>query len=140
MPRDALKALHELRRREVDRQRLELADCRAVETEAAGTVRSIDAAIARDRDSDAALADPMLFRDIFLATRQHLWAERQRAVVALAEAEARSEAARGRLAAARLAAETVDRLILERTAAARAEADRRAQHELDDVAGRRRKY
>jgi len=139
MPRDALSVLLDLRRREVDRRRQDLADCMAAETEAAGTVRSIDAAIARDRDSGAGSADSMLFRDIFLAARRHLRAERQRAIAVLAEAEARSEAARERLAAARLAAEAVDRLILERTAAARANADRRAQHEMDDVARRRRK-
>jgi flagellar biosynthesis chaperone FliJ len=139
MPRDALEVLRELRRRDVDRRRRELADCTAAETEAAGRVRSIDAAMARDRDSENGLADRMRFRDIFLATRQHLRSERQRAVAALAEAEARSEAARGQLAAARQAAEAVDRLILERTAAARAKADRRAQHELDDIARLRRK-
>jgi hypothetical protein len=128
-----------LRRREADRQRQDLADCMAAETEAAGTLRSIDAAIARDRNSGESFPDYMQFRDIFLATREHLRAARHRAVAVLAEAEARSEAARRRLAEARLAAEAVDRLIAERAAASRAEADRRAQHELEDAARLRRK-
>nr|WP_294520009.1 hypothetical protein [uncultured Rhodopila sp.] len=138
MPRDPLAVLLTLRRREVDRRRQDLATCTAAETEAAAAVRSIDAAIARDRDAGESFPDHVRFRDVFLATRQHLQADRQRAMGALAEAEARSEAARGQLAAARLAAEAVDRLIAERAAAARAEADRRAQHELDDVARVRR--
>jgi hypothetical protein len=135
MPRDSLNVLLLLRQQEVDRQRQELADCSAAEIRAAGTVRAIDAALARDSEDGS--ADGLLFRDIVLATRQHLRAQRQHAVAALAEAEARSDDARGRLAAARLAAEAVDRLILERRAAARAE--RRAQHALDDIARSRRK-
>ena len=113
MPRDPLKVLLSLRQREVDRRRQDLADCLGAETEAAETVRSIDAAIAQDRDSEGGLADRMQFRDIFLAARQHLHAERQRAMAAVAEAEALSAASRARLAQARLAAEAVDRLIAE---------------------------
>jgi hypothetical protein len=81
----------------------------------------------------------MQFRDIFLAARQHLRAARQSAMAGVAQAEALSAVSRARLAEARLAAEAVDRLIAERTASARGEADRRAQHELDDVARSRRK-
>nr|WP_294512959.1 hypothetical protein [uncultured Rhodopila sp.] len=139
MPRDPLKVLLALRRREVDRQRQDLADRTAAEMQASATVRSIHAAIAQDRDGAESFPDHLQFRDLFLATRQHLQDNRQRAEAALAEAEARSETVCRRLAESRLAAEAVDRLIAERAAATRAEADRRAQHELDDAARLRRK-
>jgi len=73
-------------------------------------------------------------RDIFIATRQHLRAELQVSRAALAGAERQTDEVCGRLAGARLAAEAVERLMTERTAAARAEADRQAQHVLDDIA------
>jgi flagellar biosynthesis chaperone FliJ len=94
----------------------------------------LDAAVVRDQALAETMTDPLPFRDIFIATRQHLRAEQQVSRVALAGAERQTDEARGRLAGARLAAEAVERLIAEHAAAARAEADRRAQHVLDDIA------
>jgi|SRR5271166_3016040 len=138
MARDPLTVLMAVRQRWVDQQRQALAACLTAESAAADRIRSIDAAMARDRDLTDQFPDHLKFRDIFLATRHHLLAERRTASAALAEAGSRSEEARRTLATARLAAEAVERLIAERRLAARAEADRRSQHELEDVARVRR--
>jgi flagellar biosynthesis chaperone FliJ len=134
MARDPLNVLRQLRRHAVDWRRQALADCMAGEADAASTIAALDQAVRRDAETAATFPDHQHFRDIFLAARQHLTAQRQRAEAALADAKARSELARGHLAAARLDAEAVERLIEERTLAAGAAADRRAQHELDDIA------
>ncbi len=139
MAREPLKLLLSVRNREADRRRQDLAQCLLAEAEAAETIRSIEAAMARDREYQESRADSCQFRDIFLAARQHLRSQRQRAAAALANAETRSETARGQLAEARLAAEAVDRLIAETTLLARVKADRLAQHELDDIARAKRK-
>src|SRR5690349_18367039 len=94
----------------------------------------LDASVCRYQELTAAAPDPLLFRNIVIATRQHLRAEQQVSRMALADAERQTDKARACLASARMAAEAVDRLITERTTAARAEADRRAQHVLDDIA------
>src|SRR3954468_4265730 len=134
MARDPLKVLSAVRRRAVDQQRQALAACLEAEAVAEDRIRTLDAAVVRDQALAEIVPDPLLFRDIFIATRQHLRAEQQVSRVALADAERQTDEARGHLAGARLAAEAVERLITERTAAARAEADRRAQHVLDDIA------
>jgi hypothetical protein len=133
MARAPLNLLLSLRQREADRRRQDLAACVAAESQVAEVVRSLDAAMARDREHQDASEDHLPFRDIFLAARQHLREKRRRAAVALADAEAKSQEARRQLADARLAAEAVERLIAERVLLARAKADRLAQHELDDI-------
>jgi flagellar biosynthesis chaperone FliJ len=139
MARDPLAVLLVLRQRFVDQQRQALAACLVAETAAGNTVRLLDAAMERDRDVADGVPEHLQFRDIFIATRQHLRGQRETAVTCLAGARNRSDQARENLAGARLAAEAVERLIKERTLAARAEADRRAQHELDDIARAGRK-
>ena len=134
MARDPLIVLLAVRRRSVDHQRQALAACLVAEAAAADRIRSLDEAMARDRDLTDESPDHLQFRDIFLATRRHLLAEGRTAFAALAEAGSHSAEARGHFATARLAAEAVERLIAERRLAARAEADRRSQHELDDIA------
>jgi uncharacterized membrane protein len=128
-----------VRQRAVDRQRQALAACLKAEAEVENRIRMLDAAILRDQAVATAVPDPLLFRDIFIATRQYLRTEQQGSRMVLADAERHTDEARGHLAGARLAAEAVDRLIAERAAAARAEADRRAQHVLDDIARTSRK-
>ncbi len=137
--RDPLNILLAVRRHAVDERRQVLADCLTLEAEAASTIAALDDAISHDAEAARAFPDHQHFRDIFLAARRHLTAERQRAEAARADAEARSEAARRQLAVARLDAEAVERLIAERTLATRAAADRRTQHELDDIARERRR-
>ena len=61
-------------------------------------------------------------------------AERAVAVEALAVSMSRSADARNTVAAARTAAEAVNTLIAEHAAEAEAEANRRLQHALDDMA------
>jgi flagellar export protein FliJ len=134
MPRDPLNVLLAVRQRTIDQRRQALADCVMRQADAAAAVAALDAAILRDAEAAATIPDLQHFRDIFIATRQHLTSQRQRGAGALAEADARSEQARRSLAAARLDAEAVERLISERALLARTEAERRAQHELDDIA------
>jgi flagellar biosynthesis chaperone FliJ len=134
MARDPLKVLSVVRQRAVDQRRQALAACLTAEAAAEDRIRRLEEAVRHDQARADAAPDPMLFHDIFIATRRHWRTEQQVSRVALAEAGRQAEEARGALATARLAAEAVDRLIAERTAAAQAEADRRAQHVLDDVA------
>jgi hypothetical protein len=139
MARDPLKILSVVRQRAVDRQRQALAACLKAEAAVENRIRLLDAAVLKDEAVAAIVPDPLLFRDIFIATRQHLRTEQQVSRMALTDAERQTDTARGHLAGARLAAEAVDRLIAERAATACAEADRRAQHVLDDIARARRK-
>jgi hypothetical protein len=139
VPRDPLNVLLAVRRHAVDQRRRALADCLLREAEAAATIAALDAAIRRDAEAAGTFPDHRHFRDVFLAARQYLTAERQTAAAALAVAEASSDEARGHLAVSRLDAEAVERLIAERTLAARTAADRREQHEVDDIARERRR-
>jgi hypothetical protein len=138
MPRDPLNVLLALRRHAVDQRRKALADCLMREAEAAARIAALEEAIRRDAEAAGTFKDHQHFRDVFLATRRYLMAERQSAAAALTDAEAFSEEARGHLAVSRLDAEAVERLIAERALIALTTADRRAQHELDDIARARR--
>jgi flagellar biosynthesis chaperone FliJ len=134
MARDRLKTLSVVRQHAVDQRRQALAACLRAEAAAEERILMLDEALHRDQALAETLPDQMLFRDIFLATRQHLQAEQQVTRTVLADAGQQTDEARTGLASARLAAEAVERLIAERASAARAEADLRAQHVLDDIA------
>jgi len=134
MARDPLKVLSAVRQRAADRQRQALAACLRAEAAIEDRIRTLEEAVRQDQVLAGTAPDAPLFHDIFIATRQHWRAEQQVSQTALAEAGRQADQARAALAAARLAAEAVDRLIDERTTAAHAEADRRAQHVLDDIA------
>jgi flagellar biosynthesis chaperone FliJ len=134
MARDRLRTLSVVRQHAVDQQRQSLAACLREEAAVEDRIQVLDGAVRRDQALAEASPDRLLFYDIFMATRQHLRAEQQVTRTALADAGRQADEARIRLASARLAAEAVERLIAERTSIARAEADRRAQHVLDDIA------
>jgi hypothetical protein len=139
MARDPLQVLLAVRQRAVDQQRQALAERLRVEAEAVDRVRALTEAILRDQNAPSSPTDALLARDVLIATRRHRLAERQIAAVAVIEAARLAEAARGVLADTRLAAEAVQTLIAERSLASRVEADRRAQHELDDITRTRRR-
>ncbi|MDR3529425.1 MAG: hypothetical protein P4L90_02540 [Rhodopila sp.] len=97
-------------------------------------IRSIDDGVRRDREASDLWLDAHRFQDMFAMRLACIKRERQAALAALAAAEACSEEARGAVAAARMAAEAVDRLIDERAASIEADAASKAQHALDDIA------
>ena len=88
----------------------------------------------RDRASHHIVDDAHQFLEMFVRRSGMLEAERESAVAALTAARARSNVARARVVAAQTAAETVDSLIAEKAAAEQADANRREQHALDDMA------
>jgi hypothetical protein len=133
MARDKMEVLLTIRRRAIDKSHQALARCLTVEAAASEALRAIDDAVLRER----ALADrfPELSHgmEVFAHWSVRVSAERLGAVAALADGEAQSAAARAVLASARSAARAVERTIEERTAVARAEAEKRDQHAMDDI-------
>lgn len=129
-----LFVLQALRRREVETARHALAACLQAEAGIADRIRSLDDAARRDRAVSDAWQDRHQFLELAAIRLAAARAERSKAALQLTAAAARSQEARDLLTAARTAAEAVDQLIDERVAAAQAEAARRAQHELDDIA------
>jgi hypothetical protein len=133
MARDKMDVLLTIRRRAIDKSRQSLARCLRVEAAASEALRAIDDAVLRER----ALADrfPELPHgmEVFAHWSVRVSAERLAAAAALADGEAQSAAARAVLASARSAARVVERTIEERAAVARAEAEKRDQHAMDDI-------
>lgn len=141
MARDPLLVLQAVRRRAVETARHALAACLLAEAEIGGRISALDDIARRDRAVSNAWQDGHHFLEIAAIRLTAARAERNVAALQLSAAAARSQDAHGLLTAARIAAEAVDRLIGERAVAGQAEAGKRAQHELDDIArgaGRRR--
>src|SRR5689334_6231297 len=134
MVRDPLKVLSVVRQRAVDQQRQALAACLRAEAAAEDRIERLEEAVRRDQALTEAAPDKLLFHDVFITARRYWRSEQQVFRATLAEAARQAEQSRAALAAARLAAEAVDCLIAEHEAAARTEADRQAQHVLDDIA------
>ncbi|WP_158932381.1 hypothetical protein [Acidisphaera sp. S103] len=134
MVRDPLKILLSVRRRSVEQARYALGACLAAEAAIADRIRSLDGAAARDRQTGRAWQDSHQFMEMTAIHLATLQAERRSILADLAVAEDRSGQARGVVAAERAAAEAVDQLMQERQAAVQAEANRREQHVLDDIA------
>lgn len=126
--------LRTVRRHAVDQARHVLATCLAAETAAADRLRAIDAAAQRDRVANQMVTEPHRFLDMFALRLQASAAERRAAEANLAAAQADSARARATLVDARTAAKSVETLVVERLAAAEADALRREQHALDDMA------
>ena len=123
-----------VRQRTVDQSRQALATCLKAETAAVAAIRAIDAAVERERaaaDRDAKDYCDTEMRSVWM---QRVRAQRMAAVATLAAAERQTAAARAVLSAARSAAQAVQQAIAERAVLALAEAEKRAQHGLDDIA------
>jgi hypothetical protein len=106
--------------------------CLKAEATASEAIRSIDEAVDRER----ALADHSpreTSMEMFVIWLERARAERLAAVASLASAEAQTATARAVVAAARSAARVVEYTIEERADVARAEAEKRDQHAMDDI-------
>ncbi len=139
MARDPLSVLHAVRQRAVEQARQALGACLHNEIAAADRIRRLDDAVSADRDAAGAVADDYRFLEMFALRQATLRTDRCTAAADLATAEACSGVERAAVVVARAAAEAVEQLMGERAAAERAEADRREQHALDDIARPRQK-
>ena len=137
MARDPVRVLQTLRQRSIEQARFILATCLKAEADAVDRIDALDAAAERDRNAHQVVENAYLYQEMFSRRIQANRSERQGADSILLALQARSAEARAALAAARTAAEAVDTLIADRTAAEQAEADRREQHVMDDMARRR---
>jgi flagellar export protein FliJ len=131
MSRDPLAPLKRLRTLQVATARRDLADRRARAEVAAQQAEAAQATLLNE------LAGAPLFADSLAAWLPVARAARDRATGDAALAEQAVEVARGALAEERSRARVVELLIERRAAEARAEAARRAQAAIDEVAQRR---
>ena len=138
MARDQMDVLLTIRRRAVDKSRQALAGCLKVEAAALEAVRAIDAAVMRERAFADRFPEQPHRMEVFALWSERVAAERLGAAAALAYGESQTVAARAVLASARSAARAVERTIEERAALARAEAEKRDQHAMDDITRGRR--
>jgi flagellar biosynthesis chaperone FliJ len=129
-----LRILLSVRRRSVEQARYALGACLAAEAAVAGKITSLDGAAARDRKTAKTWQDSHHYKEMAATRLAATHAERQAILAELAAAEDRSAQARRVVAAERASAEAVEQLIQERETAAQAEANRRDQHTLDDIA------
>ena len=134
MARDPLQVLLAIRERAVEQARYALAACLTTENNIADKARSLDAAVQRDREASATWREAHQFLEMSAVRLGAARAERQTVAAELTAAAVRSAGARGVVTAARTAAEAVEQLIGEREATSQADAARREQHELDDIA------
>jgi flagellar export protein FliJ len=137
MTRDPLETLVRLRRSVVEDARRALAACVEAEDAASAALRCAEAAIFREQDAAGSIDTGDGAVEAFA-----VWLPQGRRAVAQArEAHAYAGAAtvqaRAVLSAARASAEAADRLLASRAAAREAEAARREQSALDEVAARR---
>ena len=134
MGRDPLGVLLTVRQRTVDQSRQALAACLKAETAAIEAIRSIDYVIDQEQDAANQFPEHHCGTDTVAAWLGRVRAERMQAVATLAAAETQTAAARAVLLAARSAVQAVQHTIAERAVVARAEADKREQHDLDELA------
>ncbi len=134
MARDPMRVLLTVRRHAVEAERRTLAGCVAEQAAIAARIAALDDAMLRDRDAAAGWDDAYRFLELAPVRRDAWLADRRTLVLEADAAACVSQAGRDRLAAARTASESVVQSMSEREAERRAEAIRREQHELDDVA------
>ncbi|MFO1026358.1 MAG: hypothetical protein U1E70_21045 [Acetobacteraceae bacterium] len=134
MARDRLDRLLSVRRQAVDLAIRTLAACIEAETAAGAAVAAIDAALPVEQAAADGHPETVQGRDLYAAWSSGARTRRAAGVAALAQAQARAEAARADLAAARAAARAVSELLARRAEVARAAAARQEGHALDDVA------
>jgi hypothetical protein len=134
MARDPVGVLLAIRLHAVEQARSALAVCLTSEAALTDRIKALDTAVLRDRETAGSWQDAHQFVEISVFRQGAVRAERRTIAADLEAAEARSAEARGVVTAARAAAEAVGQLIAERQAAGQAEAARRDQHVLDDIA------
>ena len=136
MTQDPLEQLLRLRRTAVDEARRGLAECLRMESETSATVTAIDVAIQREMEVASSLTGGDAEVEAFAAWLRRIRPKQQAALAAAAEAETATARTRIVLAAARAAVRAVEETLEKRAAAEHAAAERRAQGEIDEVAGR----
>jgi flagellar export protein FliJ len=136
MKRDPLEALLRLRQVAVDQSRRDLADCLGVEAEAESAVQVINASIEHETEvvSDLGAGDAEV--EAFAAWLRRMRPQQREANRAVEQAEAETTAARAALAMAQAAVRVVEEIRAHQADAARAEAERAAQREIDEMARR----
>lgn len=136
MKRDPLDALLRLRQVAVDQSRRDLADCLGAEAEAEAAVRLIDASIEHEAEvvSDLGAGDAEV--EAFAAWLRRMRPRQREAKRAVEQAEADTAAARAALAMAQAAVRAVEEIQICQADAARADAERAAQREIDEMARR----
>jgi hypothetical protein len=134
MARDPMRILRTVRRHAVEQARHTLATCLTTEMAAADRLRAIDEAAERDRAANRLVVEAHWFIEMFALHVQASAVERHAAYAALTAAHTAAAEARAALVAARTAAESVETLVTERADAVEADAVRRDQHTLDDMA------
>ncbi len=134
MKRDPLEALLRLRRMAVDKARHDLADCLRAESEAQARVADIAASIEHEAEVATDLSTGDAEVEAFAAWLRRIRPTQRAAEVAAQEATAEIAEARAALAMERAAVRAAEEMQLHHTDAARAEAERAAQRELDEAA------
>lgn len=134
MARDPLRTLLKLRTHAVDRARLLLAECLQTEADLQARLRTIGDAETRDEEVMRRMPDAHLYAENFTRRRIRLNQAREATERALHTAGQGVAEARRALGAARTEAEIVTQLAEEREAANQIAAERKAQHDLDDIA------
>jgi flagellar biosynthesis chaperone FliJ len=132
--RDPLLVLRAVRQRAVEQARQGLAACLKTEADAAAKVDAFTKAAERDRSAEKDMPDACQFLQMFANRLEALRAQRIVAVATLAAEQVRVSDARAVVVTERTQAEAVEQLITEQKAARLAETDRKAQHEMDDIA------
>lgn len=134
MSSEPLEALLRLRRLAVDEARRGLAECLRLESEAATAVSAIRASMERETEAATSLMAGDAEVEAFAAWLRRILPKLHAAEVAEAEAEAATVEARGVLGAARAGVRAVEETLERHAAAAQAEAERKAQAEIDEAA------
>lgn len=134
MKQDPLEALLRLRQVGLDQSRRDLADCLRAEGDAETVVASIAASIEHEAEvvTDLSAGDAEV--EAFAAWLRRMRPRQQAAQQAAEQATADTAAARAALAVAQAAVRVVEEMLAHRADAARAEAERAAQRELDEIA------
>ncbi len=140
MTHDPLEALLRLRRLGVDEARRGLAECLRLESEAATAVGGIEAAIEREMEAATNLAAGDAEVEAFAAWLRRIRPKQRAAHEAADAAEAETAQARYVLGAAQAAVRAVEEMLDQHAAAVHAEAERRAQAEIDEAAQRCRPH
>jgi hypothetical protein len=133
MARDPLAVVRQVRARTVEQARRDLAACLAAEAALAEKLEELDRAANRDRAAYGITEEAFRFQDMLQLRREAANDQRDVLLREQKQAEARSQAARAVLVAARVAAEAVTTLIGERASHAAGEAARKEQAELEEI-------
>jgi flagellar export protein FliJ len=137
MTQHPLEQLLRLRRSAVDEARRGLAECLRVESEASAAVTAIEVAIQRETEVASSLTGGDAEVEAFAAWLRRIRPKQQAALATEAEAGTSTARARIVLAAARAALRAAEVLLEKHAAAEHAATERKAQAEIDEVAGRR---